>query len=62
MFRRGCCRGDKPEEERPGPLETDPGARKPGVGEEGRKAGVGEHRGLHGRSCRASWVKSEGLG
>ena len=45
-----------------GPLETDPEAGKQGVGEEVRRAGVGEHRGLHGCSCRASWVKSERLG
>lgn len=32
------------------------------VGEEVRRAGVGEHRGLHGCSCRGSGVKSEGLG
>lgn len=46
----------------PDPLETDPEAGKQGVGEEVRRAGVGEHRSLHGRSCRASRVKSEGLG
>lgn len=54
--------GAKPEGERPGPLETDPEAEKQGVGEEVRRAGVGEHRGLHGHSCRARRVKSEGLG
>lgn len=41
--------------------ETDPEARKERVGEEGRRAGVEEHRGLHGHSCRASRVKSEEL-
>ena len=35
--------------------------KKEGVGEEGRRAGVEEHRGLHGHSCRASRVKSEEL-
>lgn len=54
--------GATPEGERLGPLETDPEAGKQGVGEEVRKAGVEEHRGLHGHSCRASRVKSEGLG
>jgi hypothetical protein len=44
------------------PLETDPEAGKQGVGEEVRRAGVGEHRGLHGHSCRVSRVKSEGPG
>lgn len=34
-----------------GPLETDPEASNPGVGEEVRRAGVGEHRGLHSHSC-----------
>lgn len=62
MFRKGCWVGATPEGERLGPLETDPEAGKQGVGEEVRKAGVGEHRGLHGHSCRESRVKSEGLG
>lgn len=62
LFKRGWWVGDKPEGERSGPLETDPEAGKQGVGEEVRRAGVGEHRGLHGCSCRASWVKSERLG
>lgn len=53
--------GAMTEEERPHPLETDPEAGKEGVGEEGRRAGVEEHRGLHGHSCRASRVKSEEL-
>ena len=61
LFVRGCWMGAMPEEERPRPLETDPEAGKEGVGEEGRRAGVEEHRGLHGHSCRASRVKSEEL-
>lgn len=34
-----------------GPLETDPEALSLGVGEEVRRAGVGEHRGLDDHSC-----------
>lgn len=62
LFRKGCWVRAKPEGGRPDPLETDPEAGKQGVGEEVRRAGVGEHRSLHGHSCRASRVKSEGLG
>lgn len=51
LFKRSWWVGDKPEGERSGPLETDPEAGKQGVGEEVRRAGVGEHRGLHGCSC-----------
>lgn len=54
MFGRGCQVGALPEGERPGPLKTDPEAGKQGAGEEVKRAGVGEHRGLHGHSCRVS--------
>lgn len=51
LFRKDCWVGAKPRERGLGPLEIDPEAGKQGVGEEVRRAGVGEHRGLHGHSC-----------